>query len=198
MKKVLVGYITHSGTTRDVAEAIAEEINKAGHQAEVLLLDQVKAIESYDAVVIGAPMIVGWHRDALKYLKTNKSALASKPLALFLTGMSLTESPKPDAPEVDIHLDPKLVTPPQKPGRLTFKENFTTLGHYLNPILKLSPQSLKAIGVFGGRLDMYRLKWYEAIFVMLIVGAKPGEKRNWPDIRAWAAGLPEKMGFSQK
>ena len=198
MKKVLVGYITHSGTTRDVAEAIAEEINKTGHQADVLPLDQVKDTEKYDAVVIGAPMIVGWHRDALKYLKEHKSALASKPLALFLTGMSLTESPKPDAPGVDIHLDPKLVTAPQKPGRLTFKESITTIEHYLNPILNAAPQSLKAVGMFGGRLDMYRLKWFEVLFIMLIVGAKPGEKRNWPEIRAWAAGLPETLGINQK
>lgn len=198
MKKVLVGYITHSGSTRDVAEAIAEEINKTGQATEVLPLDQVKDLGIYDGAVIGAPMIVGWHRDALKYLKTHQSALSSKPLALFLTGMSLTESSKTVSTAADIHLDAKLVAAPKNPGRLTFKENFTTLEHYLKPILKVAPQSLKAIGVFGGRLDMYRLKWYEVVFVMLIVGAKPGEKRNWPDIRAWAAGLPAALGINQK
>jgi len=193
MKKILVGYITHSGTTCDVAEAIAEEIAKNGFEAEAVALDQVKDASAYDAVVIGAPMIIGWHRDALKYLKKHKAVLQQKPLALFMTGMSLVDSPKPDLPGVDIHIDAKFSVPPQKPGRLNHKEAFSTVKNYLAPVTKVTPQSLAAIAIFGGRLDMYRLKWYDALFVMLVVGAKPGEKRNWPDIRAWAAGLPAQL-----
>lgn len=198
MKKVLVTFITHSGTTRDVAEAISEEITKTGADAQVLELSEVKDTREYDAVVFGAPMIIGWHRSALKYLKSHKAELASKPLALFLTGMSLTESPKPEMPGVDLHLDLKLITPPQKPGRYNHKELFTTLKHYLTPVLKAAPTSLKALAFFGGRLDMYRLKWYDALFVMLVVGAKPGEKRNWPDIRAWGASLPALLKLEEK
>ena len=198
MKKVLVTYITHSGTTRDVADAIAEEIIKTGCEAQVLELAEVKDSKEFDAVVLGAPMIIGWHRNALNYLKTHKVELAEKPLALFLTAMSLTESPKPDIPGVDLHLDPKLVAPPQKPGRFSFKESFTTLKHYLTPVLKAAPTSLKAVAFFGGRLDMYRLKWYDAVFVMLVVGAKPGEKRNWPDIHAWGASLPALLKLESK
>ncbi|MHB8089581.1 MAG: flavodoxin domain-containing protein [Anaerolineaceae bacterium] len=190
MKKVLVTYITHSGTTRDVAEAIAEEITKTGFGAQVMELGSVKNTNDFDAVVLGAPMIIGWHRNALKYLKSHKAELVSKPLALFLTAMSLTESPRPKMPGVDLHTDHTLIVPPQKPGHIGFKESFTTLKHYLTPVLKAAPTSLKALAFFGGRLDMYRLKWYDALFVMLVVGAKPGEKRNWPDIRAWGASLP--------
>jgi hypothetical protein len=29
------------------------------------------------------------------------------------------------------------------------------------------------------------------MFVMLVIQAPAGDKRNWPAIRAWAAGLPE-------
>ncbi|MBA4385967.1 MAG: hypothetical protein C0410_14605 [Anaerolinea sp.] len=198
MNKVLVTYITHSGTTRDVAEAIAEEITKTGFETELLELSQVKNTKEYAAVVIGAPMIVGWHRDALKYLQSRHAELAEKPLALFLMGMSLTESPKPELPGIDLHLDQKLLTAPKNPGRVGFKESFTTIKHYLQPIIKASPKSLAAVGFFGGRMDMYRLKWFEVLFVMLVVGAKPGEKRNWPDIRAWAASLPELLKLVQK
>jgi hypothetical protein len=65
-------------------------------------------------------------------------------------------------------------------------------------VLKAAPSNLKAVGFFGGRLDMYHLKWYDALFVMLVVGAKPGEKRNWPDIRAWAATLPDLLKPGEK
>ena len=190
MKKILVGYITHSGTTRDVAEAIAEEIGKAGCEAELLPMDEVKSMAGYDAVVLGAPMIVGWHRSALAFLRSRKAELESKPLALFLTGMALTDGPRPELGQIRLHLDEKLLEPSKKPGRLGFKESFTTIKHYLQPVLAVSPKSLAAVGFFGGRMDFYRLKWYEALFVMVVVGAKPGEKRNWADIRAWAGGLP--------
>jgi menaquinone-dependent protoporphyrinogen IX oxidase len=193
MQKVLVTYITHSGTTRDVAEAIAEEITKTGHEAELLPLDQVQDTTNYSAMVFGAPMIIGWHKDALAYLKKHKTELSQKPLALFLTGMSLVDSPRPNLPGVEIHADPKFALPPQNPKRLNHKESFSTIKNYLAPVIKVAPQSLKAIGMFGGRLDYYRLKWWEVAFVMLVVGAKPGEKRNWPDIRAWAAGLPTQL-----
>jgi len=198
MKKVLVTYITHSGTTRDVAEAVAEEITKTGFETELLELSQVKDTHEYTAVVMGAPMIVGWHRDALKYLKTHQAELAEKPLVLFLMGMSLTEGPKTELPGINLHLDQKLITAPKNPGRIGFKESFTTIKHYLQPVLNAAPKSLAAVGFFGGRMDMYRLKWFEVLFVMLVVGAKPGEKRNWPDIRAWAASLPALLKLGEK
>jgi menaquinone-dependent protoporphyrinogen IX oxidase len=198
MEKVLITYITHSGTTRDVAEAIAEEIGKTGFETELLELSQVKDTKAYAAVVLGAPMIVGWHRDALKYLKMHQAELAEKPLALFLMGMSLTEGTTPELSGIDLHLDQKLLTAPKNHGRIGFKESFTTIKHYLQPVLKTAPKSLTAVGFFGGRMDMYRLKWFEVLFVMLVVGAKPGEKRNWSDIRAWAASLPALLKLSEK
>jgi len=196
MKKILISYITHSGTTRDVAEAIAEEISKSGCGVDLCLMDQVESMEGYDAVVLGAPMIVGWHRSALAFLRSHKAELEKKPLALFLMGMSLTDGLHPEMGQATLHLDEKLLVQPKRPGRLGFKESFTTIKHYLHPILAVSPKSLAAVGFFGGRMDFYRLKWYEALFVMVVVGAKPGEKRNWADIRAWAAGLPAQFNLA--
>ncbi len=190
MKKVLVTYVTHSGTTRDVAVAIAEDITKAGFESEVRELSDVQLPGEYSAVVLGAPMIMGWHRDALKYLRKHNAELAQLPLAVFVTAMSLGTEPKPDAPGVAIHVDAKLAVAPRNPKALSLKEVYTSVRNYTRPILAAAPASLKAIGLFGGRLDYYRLKFLEVLFVMLVVGAKPGEKRDWADIRAWAAELP--------
>ena len=66
MKKVLIAYATRSGTTAEVARTIGEEIEKTGTQVDVLSVDKVNGLESYDAVVLGAPMILGWHRAALR------------------------------------------------------------------------------------------------------------------------------------
>jgi hypothetical protein len=42
-------------------------------------------------------------------------------------------------------------------------------------------------------LEYGRLKWWAVLFVMLVVQAPAGDRRNWPAIRAWAAGLPAAM-----
>lgn len=197
MKKVLITYVTHSGTTRDVANAIAEEITKTGFETEVRELNEVSLPGEYSAVVLGAPMIMGWHRAALKFLKQNKPELARLPLAVFVTAMSLGTEPKPDAPGIVIHMDAKLAVAPRNPKALSLKEGYTSVRNYTRPILAAAPASLKAIGLFGGRLDYYRLKLLEVLFVMLVVGAKPGEKRDWADMRAWAAALPSQLGLSK-
>ena len=47
------------------------------------------------------------------------------------------------------------------------------------------------IGIFAGKLDYTKLKFPLMMFVMLIIGAKPGDKRNWHTITAWADSLKE-------
>jgi hypothetical protein len=52
------------------------------------------------------------------------------------------------------------------------------------------PARLVDIGLFGGRLEYGRLPWWAVLFAMLVIQAPAGDRRNWPAIRAWAAGLP--------
>jgi hypothetical protein len=33
------------------------------------------------------------------------------------------------------------------------------------------------------------MKWWQAPFVMFIIQAQPGDKRNWQAIETWAGGL---------
>ncbi|HOG80579.1 MAG TPA: hypothetical protein PK454_12570, partial [Anaerolineaceae bacterium] len=46
-----------------------------------------------------------------------------------------------------------------------------------------------SVAFFGGRLEMYRLKWWQAAFVMIVVQAAPGDYRDWNSIKAWAQAL---------
>ncbi|HNT24013.1 MAG TPA: flavodoxin domain-containing protein, partial [Anaerolineales bacterium] len=68
MGKILIAYATLSGSTTEIAQEIAKEISQGGLQVDVLPLSQVKDIGSYTGVVVGAPMIMGWHRSALGFL----------------------------------------------------------------------------------------------------------------------------------
>ena len=61
---------------------------------------------------------------------------------------------------------------------------------YVRPILQAAPgMKPVSVAIFGGRLDLFRLSLWQRLFVMLVIGAQPGEFRNWDFIRGWAAGL---------
>ena len=190
MKCCLVTYATMSGTTADVARTITEELEKKGVKTSLLPVADVQDLEEYDAVMLGAPMIMGWHREAVSFLKKHKAQLVGKRLALFATAMSLTQTGESSVDGVPVFVDPKLAESPQRPGRLSPKERFCAIPAYVRPMLKATGGNLPAsVALFGGRLDIYRLKWWAAAFVMLVIRAKPGEKRNWDAIKAWADSL---------
>lgn len=191
MKKILVAYATMAGSTVEVAQIVGEEIARRGYEVDVLPLAQVQDLAIYEGVVVGGPMIMGWHRAALRFLRKNRRAWETIPLALFVTAMSLTASDEIGVDGVSVSVDEKLPKSPQHAGRLSFRERYAMLSNYLRPILRASgPTKPVSLGVFGGRLEYGRLPWWAVLFVMLIIQAPAGDRRNWPAIRAWAAELP--------
>ncbi len=65
-------------------------------------------------VVLGAPMILGWHRAALRFLKKNQNAASKMPLAVFVTCMSLTKTGETSVQGVPVTVDENLPKPPQE------------------------------------------------------------------------------------
>lgn len=190
-KKILVAYATQAGSTAEVAHAVGEEIAKTDMEVDVLPIDQVKAIDAYDGIVVGGPMIMGWHRTALGFLKKHRNALREIPLAVFVTAMSLTQTGETSVDGVPVCVDEKLVKPPAKAGKLNFRERYARLSNYARPILGATrPARPVSLAFFGGRMEYGRLKWWAVLFAMVIIQAPAGDKRNWTAIRAWAAGLP--------
>ena len=190
MNKILVTYATNSGTTAEVAQAVGEELQQTGSQVDILPLEKVGGLESYQAVVLGAPMILGWHRNALRFLKKNRTAFRHIPLAVFVTCMNLTKTGETIVQGVPVTIDENLPKPPQKEGHLSFKERYSLVTNYLRPILSACPVKPVSVGVFGGRLDYSHMQWWAMIFVVLILQAQAGDRRNWEAIRLWANGLP--------
>ena len=189
-KSVLVAYTTNSGSTEEVAQAVGAELEKMGAAVEVRRLEDVAGVEAYDAVIIGAPMILGWHRAARRFVKKHQQALSRVPVAYFFTAMSLTQTGETNVEGIPITVDPRLAKPPVNPGRLSFRERYATASNYLRPVLKAaSLVKPVSVGCFGGKLELYRLKLLWMLFVMLIIQAQPGDLRDWPVIRGWAANL---------
>lgn len=193
-KRILVAYATMAGSTAEVAQAVGEQIATRGTQVDVLPIGRVTDIEGYDAVVVGAPMIMGWHREALRFLKKNHSVFQRIPVAVFVLAMSLTKTGETNVDGVFVTIDEELPKLPLQEGKFNFRERYARLENYLRPILKtIRPSRPVSIGVFGGRLEYGRLKWWAVLFAMLIIQAPAGDRRNWPAIREWAAHLPEEF-----
>lgn len=181
-----------AGSTAEVAQVVAEEMMAAGLVVDVLPLGQVDNLEGYDGVVVGGPMIMGWHRAARRFLRQHRQAFQRVPLSVFVLAMRLTESGETSVDGLPVYVDEDLPKAPEQAGKLSFRERFTMLSKYLRPILKaVRPHKPASIAVFGGRLDYGRLPWWAVLFAMLIVRAPAGDRRNWPAIRAWSAGLPD-------
>jgi len=191
MNRILVAYTTMAGSTVEVAQAVGEEISKSGFQVDVLPISEIEDLRVYDGVVVGGPMIMGWHRSALGFLKKNRETFQQIPLAVFVTAISLTQTGETSVDGVPVTVDEKLPKTPVNEDRLNFRERYARLSNYISPILKATRSSKPvSIGVFGGRLEYGRLKWWAVLFVMLIIQAPAGDKRNWTAIRSWATGLP--------
>jgi menaquinone-dependent protoporphyrinogen oxidase len=189
-KRVLVAYATNAGSTAEVAEAIGEVLGQAGAQVDVRRIKEVRDVGGYEAVVVGGPMILGWHREAQKFLKKHRQTLSQVPVAYFMTALRLTQLAGGELDALPIYQDPRLATPPQDPNKLSFKERFATVASYLRPALKKAPQ-VKPVSVafLAGKLDYGKLNVLHMLFVMLVIGATPGDARNWDAIREWADGL---------
>src|ERR671931_1695108 len=54
MTRVLVAYATKMGSTRGIAEAIGEELQKRGLRVDVENVVEVSTLNAYDAVVLGS------------------------------------------------------------------------------------------------------------------------------------------------
>jgi flavodoxin len=86
--KVLIAYISRTGNTKKVAQAIFEEIKA---KKELKELSQVKGLEGYDLTFIGFPIEgYGPAKEAADFLE---KYAAGKNIALFITHGAIEDSP---------------------------------------------------------------------------------------------------------
>ena len=124
-KNILVTYGTVSGSTGEVAQAIASEMQAGDVVVDVKPVEAVRKIEGYDAVVLGTAVrmfrILGKTR---RFLRKHRKALSQVPTAYFLVCLTMGEE-----------------TP----------ENIQKATDYAKPMVKIrQPVSL---GLFGGCIN---------------------------------------------
>jgi menaquinone-dependent protoporphyrinogen oxidase len=100
----LVAYATRHGATAEIAEALAEALRRAGHDAEVRPADQVETLDGYDAIIVGSAVYYGhWLDPARELAERFTSQLAARPVWLFSSGpLGPPEQLVPEGECVDI------------------------------------------------------------------------------------------------
>jgi menaquinone-dependent protoporphyrinogen oxidase len=90
--RILVTYGTKHGSTREVAETVAETLNGLGIDVTTRPAGEIDDLSPYAGVVIGGALYTGrWHRDSVRFLKTHRSSLESMPVAVFAMGPRTAE-----------------------------------------------------------------------------------------------------------
>ena len=87
MGATLVAYATKHGSTREVAQALANVLRERDLEVVVETARDARDLGPYDVVVLGASLYRGrWHRDAAGFLKRHCEALANRDVAIFALG----------------------------------------------------------------------------------------------------------------
>ena len=90
---LLVTYGSKRGSTKEVAEALAERLDDRGREVELRPAADVDDVTPYDGVVLGGSLYFGhWHEDAVRFLSKHRSELAERPVAVFALGPKTSES----------------------------------------------------------------------------------------------------------
>ena len=85
--KVLVAYASKYGSTKGIAEFIAEKLRMQGVEVEIQKVDSVRNPRDYGALVIGSSAYMGhWMKEASEFVMRNRDALSSRPVWLFSSG----------------------------------------------------------------------------------------------------------------
>jgi menaquinone-dependent protoporphyrinogen oxidase len=165
-KQVLVAYATKHGATEEIAEKIGEVLRQEGLPADVLSVDKVGDLGAYQAVVLGSAVYVGqWRKEAAKFLETNETALAGKPVWIFSSGPTGEGDPV------------ELMQGWRFPDKLQpIADNIGT----------------RDITAFHGALDADKLNFIEK-FAIKQVKAPLGDFRDWEAITAWATAIAQEL-----
>lgn len=168
---VLVAYASRHGSTKGIAEFIAEKLRLAGIDADVADVDSVTSLDDYDAFVIGSAVYIGhWMKEAIRFVSRHRAALSERPVWLFSSGP--TGDQRTDAKGRDL-LNPSV----SGPVDLDRIENGLRVEDHR---------------VFFGAMDPDDLGFFTRQFFKssTIRNAAPmGDFRDWGDIESWVNGI---------
>ncbi|MGW0607686.1 flavodoxin domain-containing protein [Streptomyces sp. NPDC002640] len=165
--RILITYATVHGSTRSIAERVADELRRRSARTDVRSCGDVTDVRPYDAVVLGSAVHdMAWLPEAMDLLHRERDALREHPVWAFSVGM------------------PGALRGPWK--LLAGREEPTVAG----PVLReLSPRDHRLFsGVIrpehlpaGGRLRLRAM------------GLRYGDYRDWVAVDDWARRIADDL-----
>ncbi len=163
--KAVVVYASKYGSTRGIAEFIAEKLR----QAEVRHVGEVQNPDDYDAFVIGSAVyMMHWLKEATEFVTRNRALLANRPVWLFSSGPLGTETKDAQGQDLRTVSEPKEI--------VEFRELIKPRDHR----------------VFFGALDSGKLGFGHRMLRKLPAARNlfpEGDFRDWNDIEKWAISI---------
>lgn len=166
MQRVLVIYASKHGSTREIADAIADELQTAGLDATCAGADEVEELDC-DAVILGSAVYLGrWRREARRILKRYGAELAQMPFWVFSSGP--VGDPAEAADDAEKWLEPQHTI--AEAVRLDARDHVVFGGSIAHP---------------EGRMQRAMARGIPDEFQ---------DRREWEQIRSWARGIAAELG----
>lgn len=169
--RVLVVYASKYGSTKAIAERIADKIRERGLSVDALAAKAVDDADGYDAFVVGSALyILDWMKDAKTFVERNRSLLAARPLWLFSSGP----------------ISPGTTDVQGRDARSTCaKKEVMALGDELHA---------RDHHIFWGALRRDKLRIPDRLIAsMPAFPGTAGDFRDWNEIETWAAGVADAL-----
>jgi len=162
-KKVLIGYLSPHGTTKEVAEFLKSEFLLANIPTDVQELEKIINIEPYLGLILAAPIQgMKWHPTASDFFMNHRHQYRQRVLGLVATSYMI------------------------KTARPNIR---TKLSEFFKHQPQLQPHDLSA--VFGGRISS-PLPWFARVLFGVPLKA-PLDTLDWEEIKAWAKSFIAKV-----
>ena len=190
MKKILIVYASNAGSTMEISHYLGKQLSNENINTTVCSFREAQNLQSYDAIILGAPMMRELHPGLVKFIQKNQKILINKKVAMFITCLQLTDTGETNYMGTPVFRDKQLIVSPRKANKLNFVEQKTNIAAYLSPTFESMPWFKPIqLAVFGGALNFRKLKPIQILFVLLLLQFKSIDKRNWESIKDWAGIL---------
>ncbi|GGP57308.1 menaquinone-dependent protoporphyrinogen IX dehydrogenase [Shewanella saliphila] len=172
MLKTAILYSTVDGQTLAICQRIEQVLRESGEQVTVINLTDVTAeqLAAVDKVVIGASIRYGKHRPELFKFAAQHRALLDTKLNSFFTVNVVARKPLKNTPETN---------------------------PYMQKFLTLSVWKPKLLGVFAGKIDYPRYRFFDKVMIRFIMWMTKGptdtsgtfEFTDWNKVEGFAKDI---------
>lgn len=162
--RILVTYATRTGSTAEVADAIAGRLCEAGLSAEARPVTEVTSLDGYSGAVLGSAVrFASWLPEMTDFVSSNREALSAMPVAYFTMHMLALGD---------------------DPAAVAERAKYTAKARDL-----IMPTDEV---FFEGMIDPARLSFFDRLAVRL-VKSPVGDRRDWDRIAAWTDRLAPQL-----